>query len=153
MQAEKIINNNIEVLPISPNQIEEVWNLVHFMIAEAIKYSGNYAEANDIKQLLLTGENQLFLIFGSEQEDGDNKVFGVCTTRIFQNPNFPELQGLICTGTKMNLWEDKLIQMLETFGKLNGCKRITALMRPGYKKVMPKYGYKVKHIQFEKELN
>ena len=152
MQAEKIIKNNIEIIPISPNQVEEVWNLVHFMIAEAIKYSGGYAEAKHIKELLLTGENQLFLIFGSEDGE-DNKVFGVCTTRIFQNPNFSELQGLICTGKKMELWEHKLIEMLETFGKLNGCKRITALMRPGYKKVMPKYGYKIKHVQFEKELN
>jgi hypothetical protein len=77
MQAEKIIKHNIEILPISPTQVEEVWDLVHFMIAEAIKYSGNYAEAKHIKQLLLTGENQLFLIFGSE--DGENnKVFGVC---------------------------------------------------------------------------
>lgn len=152
MQAEKIIKHNIEVLPISPTQVEEVWNLVHFMIAEAIKYSGNYAEAKHIKELLLTGENQLFLIFGSEDGE-DNKVFGVCTTRIFQNPNFSELQGLICTGTKMHLWEEKLVSMLETFAKLNSCKRITALMRPGYKKVMPKYGYKIKHIQFEKELN
>jgi hypothetical protein len=87
MQAEKIINKGVEVIPISPNQVEEIWGLVHFMIAESIQYSGNYANANDIKELLLTGENQLFLIFGSE--DGvDNKVFGLCTTRIFNNPNF-----------------------------------------------------------------
>jgi hypothetical protein len=44
MQAEKIIKHNIEILPISPTQVEEVWDLVHFMVAEAIKYSGNYAE-------------------------------------------------------------------------------------------------------------
>jgi hypothetical protein len=152
MQAEKIINKGVEVIPISPNQVEEIWGLVHFMIAESIQYSGNYANANDIKELLLTGENQLFLIFGSE--DGvDNKVFGLCTTRIFNNPNFAELQGLICTGKKMELWEEKLVHILETFAKLNGCRRITALMRPGYKKVMPKYGYKIKHVQFEKELH
>ena len=95
MQAEKIIKHNIEILPISTKQIEEMWGLVHFMIAEAIQYSGNYAEAKHIKELLLRGENQLFLIFGSE-EDGINKVFGVCTTRIFENPNFSELQCLIC---------------------------------------------------------
>jgi len=26
-------------------------------------------------------------------------------------------------------------------------------MRPGYKKVMTKYGYKSRHVEFEKELN
>lgn len=152
MQVEKIIKKEIEVLPISPSQIDSVWPLCHFMIAEALQFSGKYAEPKDIKQLLLEGENQLFLIFGSD--DGlENKVFGLATTRIFYNPNYPELQGLICTGKKMHLWEQKLIIMLEEFAKLNGCKRIKSLMRPGYKKVMPKYGYKIKHIEFEKELN
>jgi len=152
MQAEKIIKNNIEVLPIIPSKVEDIWSLVHFMIAEALVYSGKYADAEDIKQLLLSGDNQLFLIFGSENDES-NKVYGVVTTRIFENPNFKELQGLICTGKKMHLWEEKLINALEQFAKVNGCKKIKAYMRPGYKKVMTKYGYKQRHVEFEKELS
>jgi len=154
MQAKKIINNDIEILPIVPSKVEDIWSLVHFMIAEALVYSGRYAEPEDIKQLLLSGDNQLFLVFGSEGEES-NKVYGVVTTRIFENPNFKELQGLICTGQKMNLWEEKLINTLEQFARTNGCrcKKVKAYMRPGYKKVMPKYGYKSRHIEFEKELN
>ena len=152
MQAKKIINNDIEILPIIPSKVEDIWSLVHFMIAEALVYSGRYAEPEDIKQLLLSGDNQLFLVFGSEGEES-NKVYGVVTTRIFENPNFKELQGLICTGKKMNLWEEKLINTLEQFARTNGCKKVKAYMRPGYKKVMPKYGYKSRHIEFEKELN
>jgi hypothetical protein len=151
MQAEKIIKNDIEVLPIIPSKVEDIWSLVHFMIAEALVYSGKYADAEDIKQLLLSGDNQLFLIFGSENDES-NKVYGVVTTRIFENPNFKELQGLICTGKKMHLWEEKLINALEQFAKVNGCKKIKAYMRPGYKKVMTKYGYKQRHVEFEKEL-
>ena len=93
----------------------------------------------------------MFLIFGSENDES-NKVYGVVTTRIFENPNFKELQGLICTGKKMHLWEEKLINALEQFAKVNGCKKIKAYMRPGYKKVMTKYGYKQRHVEFEKEL-
>tara|TARA_R100001480_G_scaffold113594_1_gene114196 strand:- start:233 stop:694 length:462 start_codon:yes stop_codon:yes gene_type:complete len=151
MQAEKIIKNDIEVLPIIPSKVEDIWSLVHFMIAEALVYRGKYADAEDIKQLLLSGDNQLFLIFGSENDES-NKVYGVVTTRIFENPNFKELQGLICTGKKMHLWEEKLINALEQFAKVNGCKKIKAYMRPGYKKVMTKYGYKQRHVEFEKEL-
>src|SRR6056300_1561063 len=152
MQAKKIINNDIEILPIIPSKVEDIWSLVHFMIAEALVYSGRYAEPEDIKQLLLSGDNQLFLIFGSENDES-NKVYGVVTTRIFENPNFKELQGLICTGKKMHLWEEKLINALEQFAKVNGCKKIKAYMRPGYKKVMTKYGYKQRHVEFEKELS
>ena len=99
MEASKKINLGVEVLPIDSSRIEEYWPLVHFLIAEALVYSGKYAEANDIKKLLISGENQLFLIFGSENNES-NKVYGVATTRIFENPNYKELQGLICTGTK-----------------------------------------------------
>ena len=152
MQTQKKVKKGVEVISIQPSQIEEIWPLVHFMIYEALNYSGRYAEPNDIKKLLLSGDNQLFLIFGSE--DGvENKVFGLATTRIFENPNFKELQGLICTGKKMELWEEKLINMLESFARTNGCKKVKAYMRPGYKKVMPKYGYKTRHVEFEMELN
>jgi len=154
MQAEKLqhIDKKVFVLAIQPNEVERVWPLVHFLIAEALKFSGQYAEAHHIKENLINNNMNLFIMFGSD--DGEkNKVFGCCTTRIFQNPNYKELQGLICTGTKMHLWEKDLITMLEKFAKLNDCKRITALMRPGYKKVMPKYGYTIKHYEFQKELN
>ena len=151
MEASKKINSNIEVLQIASSQVEQFWPLVHFLIAEALVYSGKYANANDIKKLLLSGENQLFLIFGSEDEES-NKVYGVVTTRIFKNPNYKELQGLICTGKKMHLWEERLINTLESFAKVNGCKKLKAYMRPGYKKIMKKYGYKSRHIEFEKEI-
>ena len=154
MQAEKLqdIKKGVDVIPIQPKEVENVWHLVHLMTAEALKYSGQYAEPHHVKEMLIKGNMQLFIMYGSE--DGEtNKVFGCCTTRLFNNPNFKELQGLICTGTKMHLWESKLIETLESFAKLNDCKRINALMRPGYKKVMPKYGYKIKHYEFQKELN
>ena len=84
MQAEKIIKNEIEVIPIIPSKVEDIWDLVHFMIKEALVFSGGYAEPDDIKELLLSGDNQLFLIFGSEGDES-NKVYGVVTTRIFNS--------------------------------------------------------------------
>ena len=94
----------------------------------------------------------LWIMFGKD-EDEENKVFGCCTTRFFDNPNFKELQGLICTGKKMPLWFPKLIKAAEEFAKINNCKRITALMRPGYKKIMKNFDWKMKHCEFQKELN
>ena len=107
---------------------------------------------DNIKGGLINNNMNLFIMFGSD--DGEtNKVFGCCVTRFFHNPNYKELQGLICTGSKMHLWEKDLVDILETFAKINECKRIKALMRPGYKKVMKKYGWNIKHYEFQKELN
>ena len=159
MQVEKQQHiNNVSVLPINTKNtkskldVDKCWPLVHFLIAEALKYSGQYADAHHIKEFLVKGEMNLFIMFGSD--DGEtNKVFGCCVTRFFNNPNYKELQGLICTGSKMHLWEKDLVDILETFAKINECKRIKALMRPGYKKVMKKYGWNIKHYEFQKELN
>jgi|TARA_E500000318_G_scaffold102254_1_gene106417 hypothetical protein len=152
MQIEKTIKADVEVLCIKPKEIDNFWPLVEFLIAEALKFSGQYAEAKHIKELCKKNIMHLWIMFGKD-EDGEDKVFGCCTTRFFENPNFKELQGLICTGKKMRLWFDKLVEKIETFAKLNNCKRVTALMRPGYKKIMGKYNWKIKHYEFQKELN
>jgi len=152
MQVEKTIKANVEVLTIKPTEIDTFWPLVEFLIAEALKFSGQYADAKHIKKLLKQNIMHLWVMFGTD-DDGENKVFGCCTSRFFDNPNFKELQGLICTGKKMHLWSDKLVQTLEEFAKVNNCKRVTALMRPGYKKIMNKYNWKVKHYEFQKELS
>lgn len=152
MQAEKITKAEIECLFIKPSEVETFWPLVEFFIAQALKYSGQYAEPKHIKELLEKNVMHLWIMFGKD-EDEENKVFGCCTTRFFDNPNFKELQGLICTGKKMPLWFPKLIKAAEEFAKINNCKRITALMRPGYKKIMKNFDWKMKHCEFQKELN
>jgi hypothetical protein len=152
MQAEKITKAEIECLFIKPSEVETFWPLVEFFIAQALKYSGQYAEPKHVKELLEKNVMHLWIMFGKD-EDGENKVFGCCTTRFFDNPNFKELQGLICTGKKMPLWFPKLIKAAEEFAKINNCKRITALMRPGYKKIMKNFDWKMKHCEFQKELN
>jgi hypothetical protein len=152
MQAEKITKAEIECLFIKPSEVETFWPLVEFFIAQALKYSGQYAEPKHIKELLEKNVMHLWIMFGKD-EDGENKVFGCCTTRFFDNPNFKELQGLICTGKKMPLWFPKLIKAAEEFAKINNCKRITALMRPGYRKIMKNFDWKMKHCEFQKELN
>ena len=152
MQAEKITKAEIECLFIKPSEVETFWPLVEFFIAQALKYSGQYAEPKHIKELLEKNVMHLWIMFGKD-EDGENKVFGCCTTRFFDNPNFKELQGLICTGKKMPLWFPKLIKAAEEFARINNCKRITALMRPGYKKIMKNFDWKMKHCEFQKELN
>ena len=84
MQAEKLeqIEKKVSVLPIKPVDVDKCWPLVHFLIAEALKYSGQYADAHHIKEFLVKGEMNLFIMFGSD--DGEtNKVFGCCVTRFF----------------------------------------------------------------------
>lgn len=148
---QNIKQDQVAVIPIYPHEIGKYWGLVHFLIAEALKYGGSYANPSHIKEELEKDRMQLFIMFG-EDNDGESKVFGCMTTRIFENPNFKELQACICTGKKIELWIDNLIIALEKFAKDNNCKRICMLGRPGYKKFVSDYGWKVKHYEYQKEI-
>lgn len=141
----------VSVIPIYPEEIDKYWGLVEFLIAEALKYGGSYADLSHVKADLKKDTMQLFIMYGVD-DDGESKVFGCCTTRIFGNPNYDELQGCICTGKKQHLWVDELIATLERFAKDNGCKRLNMLGRPGWKKIVDKHGWKVKHYQYQKEI-
>ena len=152
MQAKKpLIKKTIEVLSILPKDIDEMWPLVDFMIREALKYGGSWADASYVKEQCKVNGMQLFAIYGSD--DGlENKVFGVMVTQFMNLPNFKEYQVLILTGKHYKLWVDSIINTIEATAKLNGCKRISVMGRPGYLKSVIPHGWKVKHYHFVKEL-
>ena len=60
-QKPKLIKPDISVLSVEPKYIEKFWPLCDFMVAEALRYSGGFAEPRDIKDLLQKDEAQLFL--------------------------------------------------------------------------------------------
>lgn len=155
MQAEKITNlkkPKVDILPIKPEEISKYWPLADFMVREALKYSGQFAEAEDIKDALINAEMQLFLAFGHEG-DSVNKVFAVAVTRVTDLERLRQLEGIICTGTKRELWTEKMADMMELFAKQGECDRICMLMRPGWSKIMKEFGWEMKHIEMVKELN
>jgi len=151
MQVEKLIKPNVEILPIEPQNIDKYWPLADFMVREALRYSGDFATSEDILDALKNAEMQLFIAFG---HDGDNanKVFAVAVTRITDLERLRQLEGIICTGTKRELWQDKMANMMEIFAKQAECDRICMLMRPGWSKVMKQYGWQPKHIEMVKEI-
>ncbi len=67
MQKPKPIKPDISVLSVEPKYIEKFWPLCDFMIAEALEYSGGFAESRDINDLLKKDEVQMFLVFGSDE--------------------------------------------------------------------------------------
>ena len=73
-------------------------------------------------------------------------------TRIACLPNYNQLEAIITTGSTRYLWEDKLVSTVSNFAKLNNCKKLSFWCRPGWARVSKKWGWKVRHIQMEKDL-
>ena len=80
MQAKQIkIAKEVNVLHIEPKSVDRYWTLVEFMLKEGLKYDGHPMSINQLKKFILSGEYQLFMMFGSD--DGESyKVFGVFVT-------------------------------------------------------------------------
>ena len=145
----KKIKPYVSILPIEPKDIDRFWPLMEFMIAEALAFSGKYADPEWMFKELKKDEMQCWVMFGSDESE-ENKVFGVCIGRIAMLPNFNQYEILICTGKRRELWEDNLVSEITNFAKHNECKRMSIMARPGWEKVSKKWGWQKKHVQLEK---
>ncbi len=145
----KQIKPLVSILPLEPKDIERFWPLAEFMVSEALAFSGKYADSawvmNELKKDLM----QCWIMFGSDESE-ENKVFGIAVTRIGSMPNYDQLEIIICTGKRRELWEDKIVSHITNFAKQNKCKRLCIWARPGWEKVSKKWGWKKKHVQLEK---
>ena len=152
LPKKKRIKKEVNVLYIAPNKIEEYWSLVNFMLREGLKYDGDPMSIKDLKDGLLNGAFQLFMMFGSD--DGDKyKVFGVFVTRVSVLPNFKQCEVILLKGEKRELWQDEAAQAIENLAIQEDCKRIAVHARPGWQKFLKERDWEVKRYLYTKELN
>jgi hypothetical protein len=145
------IKQGVDVLWIKPKDLGQYWDLVHFMIAEGLKFDGNPMEAGVMKKFIAKGDYQLFMMFGSD--DGEKqKVFGCFVTRILELPKFKQVEVILLKGEKRELWQENAARMIEKLGKDNGCKRLAVLARPGWKNFLEPFGWKIKRYLYQKDL-
>ena len=145
----KRIKPLVSILPIDPKDVERFWPLAEFMVTEALAFSGQWAESSFIYDELNKDTMQLWIMFGSDETE-ENKVFGICVGQIQEQPNYKQYEIIICTGKRRELWEDGIVEAITKFAKLNNCKKLNIMARPGWEKVSKKWGGKKKHVQLEK---
>ena len=151
-QTKKKIKPLVNVITVEPKHVERFWPLAEFMVTEALNYSGKYADSKHVYDYLLKDMMQCWIMFGSDENE-ENKVFGIGITRISEMPNYNQLEIVICTGKRRDLWEDQFVDTITKFAKSNGCKRLCIWARPGWEKVSKKWGWQKKHVQLEKWLD
>jgi len=93
----KQIKPLVSILSLEPKDIERFWPLAEFMVAEALLFSGKYADSAWVLEQLKKDMMQCWIMFGSDEFE-ENKVFGVCVGRIGIMPNYNQYEIVICTG-------------------------------------------------------
>ena len=130
-----------------PNQkIDEAWHHVESNIADALAKSNGYALASNFKEWIKEKKMQLWILWDKESE---HKYYGVVVTEIIQRPLQRVLNIKIMTGTHREKWQH-LVKEIEDFAWFNNCDSMELVARPGWEKVLKRFGYKKSHVLLEK---
>jgi len=141
----------VDVMPISKDEVDHYWDLLKLMVIQGLTHSGDLMTEADLKEDIKQGFMQLFIMFGSL--DGyESKVYGVFITRITDHAQKRQCEVVLLAGKDREHWEDQVTLTIEELAKANGCDRIAILARPGWKKLGDRHGYKMKNIEFVKEI-
>ena len=79
----------------------------------------------------------------------NTQYYGVVVTEILQRPLKKCLNIRIMTGHHRDKWQH-LIKNIEQFAWDNKCDSMELIARPGWQKVLSRYGYNRTHVLLEK---
>ena len=134
-----------ELFLIPPKLFPDFVDRVFPLIDAATAYSmGKYTGADVVREIV-QGRMQLWAAVNEE------KINGIAITEIVNYPCTRLLRFLCCTGEKAEEWFS-LIQEIEAWGKMQGCKSFEAICRAGWERYLKNYDYKKQHVIMGKEL-
>jgi hypothetical protein len=136
----------IQLVYIPNEKIDEAWHHVESNIADALARSNGYALASNFKEWIKEKKMQLWILWDKESE---HKYYGVVVTEIIQRPLQRVLNIKIMTGTHREKWQH-LVKEIEDFAWFNNCDSMELVARPGWEKVLKRFGYKKSHVLLEK---
>ena len=119
------------------------FSAIHEYIEKSAKYTYGRFNADDIKQLILTTNKQLWVAYKGVQ------IYGFVVTEIVTYPQMKTLMMHFTGGTHLSKWKDNMLKTLQAFAKEMDCKVIESYGRKGWGKVFEQYCYKPRFIYYE----
>lgn len=129
---------------VAPHDIGLVWDDVRHIVQNACDKIEFGYKPEDIKQDLIQGKRQLWVLF-----DGEKKVAGI--THISTRPRLKVGVMAIGGGDDLKLMS-KFLPVLEVFFTNEGCQEIELIGRPGWARHMKQFGFETKYISTARKL-
>ena len=130
---------------IKGENVETWWSLVEEYLNTALKYSLGEYSIDDIKNLCISKDMQLWVKF-------DKEVQGAFVTKISKYPQKNILCVLLLGGKEFIKWRDEADALLNAFGKQNNCEYVELFGRKGWGKMLKDIDYKEVTRLFAKEI-
>ncbi len=129
--------------PVHPNFVCQVWPAVKDLLSEALAHSGQEYSVDQLQGMLVRGDQTLLVL----EDDG---LHGAATI-VFEN--FPNARVAFVTAMGgFQVITEEIYGLLADWCRANGCTRIQAATREATARLFSRVGFKQRYIIVEQEL-
>lgn len=136
---------SISLIPTS--EVMRVWDRVSHMLKRATDISQGRYRLIDVKEKLLTGEFNLWVVF-----DPEFRIVAAITSTFTFYPQGKFLHGQFLGGDRLDEWRDQFCDIFDRWGKDNACKAIEFSGRAGWVRALAGNGYREVFRVLQKDL-
>jgi len=140
----------MNLLPIPIKEVDNMWYHLEPIIKKAVSLTPDRIDTKDLYDSAKAGVYLLWAVYDGENED--MKIHAVLSTRVLEYPKTKALAIDFVAGKKMKEWLPLVMEKFEELGKMNQCTHIEGYGRKAWQKYLKNYGWKQRHIQYEKDL-
>ena len=142
----------MKLVRIPAEQLDTVWSLIEKDIKDALAYSGNLTSSSFVLEKSKENKFQVWVLWDKDKKTTREKYFGVVVTELIKRELGKVCHIYIMTGRQRNKWQF-LVKDIEQFAKDEDCLMMELIARPGWKRILNNFDYKMTHVVLEKKLN
>ena len=142
----------MKLVRIPAEQLDTVWSLIEKDIKDALAYSGNLTSSSFVLEKSKENKFQVWVLWDKDKKTTREKYFGVVVTEIIKRELGKVCHIYIMTGRQRHKWQF-LVKDIEQFAIDEDCLMMEFIARPGWKRILNNFDYKMTHVVLEKKLN
>jgi|TARA_R110002073_G_scaffold7831_1_gene44081 hypothetical protein len=142
----------MKLVRIPAEQLDTVWSLIEKDIKDALAYSGNLTSSSFVLEKSKENKFQVWVLWDKDKKTTREKYFGVVVTEIIKRELGKVCHIYIMTGRQRHKWQF-LVKDIEQFAIDEDCLMMELIARPGWKRILNNFDYKMTHVVLEKKLN
>lgn len=129
--------DELQVSLVPPGEVSRVWAAVGGQLDRAVHLSNGRYLLEDVRDELEQGNAHLWIIFDPETKE----IVASATTNFAHYPRCKALYGKFLGGDRLDEWQDKFCDILDSWGRDNGCTIVEFAGRAGWSKTLKSNGY------------
>ena len=127
--------------------VRHVWKDVEKVLKKSVATAQGKSETIDVLAGILTDIYVLWVVM-----DDDDSIVAAFTTRLLVYPQRKALALDFVGGTRMNEWNDQLIDTMRKYANELGCSHLEGYGRKAWGRSLQKYGFYPEYIAYRMEL-